>query len=134
MGFYTVLSLNRIDVNVRDIFASGELPHSHFSLPPPPPHPLLKVPNPTFKVVSWYCGVDGFNKKTHGTIPTPYHKNEPTMVSATPPLLFCVTLLPTGCILPRSVSWYLPTHLRHCWRNCTHSGYQNTATLHQQTS
>ena len=33
MGFYTVLSLNRIDVNVRDIFASGELPHLHFSLP-----------------------------------------------------------------------------------------------------
>ena len=89
MGFYTVLSLNRIDVNVRDIFASGELPHLPSSLPPPPPHPLLKVPNPTFKVVSWYCGVDGFNKKTHGTIPTPYHKNEPTMVSATPTFILC---------------------------------------------
>ena len=56
MGFYTVLSLNRVDVNVRDIFASP---------PPTPacPPPLLKVPNPTFMVVSWYCGANGFNKK-----------------------------------------------------------------------
>ena len=63
MGFYTDLSLNRVDVDVRDIFASGELTHLHFSLPPPPHHPLLKVPNPTFKVVFWYCGADGCNKK-----------------------------------------------------------------------
>ena len=62
MGFYTVLSLNGADVDVRDIFASA-----------PPPPPLLKVPNPTFMVVSWYCGANGFNKKTLGTIPTPYH-------------------------------------------------------------
>ena len=73
MGFYTVLSLNRVDVNVRDIFAS-----------PPTPAPSPQGPKSYFYGSFLVLRTGTATIKKHSTIPAPHHKNEPTLISATP--------------------------------------------------